>query len=233
MTAIASIYTPDGFVIGADGRRLNPDRTIESDENIKIAEYSAANLRAVGAWSGNLTFDGRNSRFDVKAETFEIAESLREQEFPTLADYAGTIAWSLFVSFREWLEHSGGIIHPDLTEVARMLLLGYVADSPQAASIYLLADRGVLTEPVLRETVDPRSPDLDVFSGKEALRDSLCASGGVRPCSSLDEAERLIRTYIEACAGAAVEGDNSIGGHIHIAAATPNGLRWLVPPRRL
>ena len=79
MTAIASVYTPDGFVIGADGRRVTPDRMVESDNTRKIFGYSAANIKAVGAWSGSLTFEGTNSTFDVKTQTLEIAEHCKNK----------------------------------------------------------------------------------------------------------------------------------------------------------
>jgi hypothetical protein len=118
MTAIAFVYTPDGFVIGADGRRRNPDGTIESDDTTKIAEYSAANIRAVGAWSGIPKFAIGNAVFDVKTQTIEIAESIKEQDFPTLLDYAGTITWSIYSRFLEWLKQPGRVIRPDLTELA-------------------------------------------------------------------------------------------------------------------
>jgi len=59
-----------------------------------------------------------------------------------LLEYAGALAWSVFIRFQEWLKCSGGIIDPRLTEVAQMRLLGYVDDSPQAASIFLRAKSG-------------------------------------------------------------------------------------------
>ena len=75
MTAIAWVYTPEGFVIGADGRQLNPRRRIESDDIVKIASYSATNVQAVGAWTGRLMFGGSAAYFDVKLQAIEIAES--------------------------------------------------------------------------------------------------------------------------------------------------------------
>ena len=114
-----------------------------------------------------------------------------------------------------------------------MTLLGYVSDSPQAAAIYLKAERGVLVEPELGEVSDPLSPILGVFSGKRAVHDSLRASGAIQPVYSLADAEMLVRNYTEGCAAVPVEGGNDIGGHIHIAVGTRGGLRWLVPPRSL
>jgi hypothetical protein len=81
MTAIASVYTPDGFVIGADGRRVNPDGRVESDDTRKIFGYSAANIRAVGAWSGSLTFEGRNSAFDVKRRPSKLQNRSKNKSF--------------------------------------------------------------------------------------------------------------------------------------------------------
>ena len=36
MTAIVSIYTPEGFVIGADGLRIGADRTVVSKTAIAL-----------------------------------------------------------------------------------------------------------------------------------------------------------------------------------------------------
>jgi hypothetical protein len=231
MTAIAWVYTPQGFVIGADGRQLDPEMRIESDNIVKIASYSAANVQAVGAWTGNLIFGSTLSRFEVKLQASEIAETFRGKVFPTLWEYAGSVAWEIFTRFQEWMERSKDIIDPALTEVAQMRLLGYVNDLPQAASIYLRASSGALIEPEAGEPRDPLSADLKLFTGNIEVWDSLKRSGSIHPSSSQADAEEMIGTYIDSCAAVAVPGVNSIGGHTHIAVATRSGLRWLIPPK--
>jgi hypothetical protein len=231
MTAIVSVYTPEGFVIGADGRLLNPEGTIESDDTQKIFECSAVNVVAAGAWSGCTRFGDSASQFDLKTRTREIAESISIEEFETLFDYAIAIAFDIEKRFLRWLRESSGSIDPKITELARMLLVGYVDGSPQSAEIHLSARQGVWQAPGLCSPTDSLSSDLNSFSGKQAIVASMRSTGEISPCMRLTDGERQIRAYIERCAGLSDEAGNSIGGHIHIAAVTPDGVRWLIPPR--
>jgi hypothetical protein len=231
MTAIASIYTPEGFVIGADGRRLNPDKTLGDDDSEKIFFLTARNVHAVGAWCGAVKFADKKSQLQLKAQTLEIAASISNREFTTLIEYTKNIAGFLHDRFLRWLNQSDAIIDPNIVELAHMRLLGYVARSPEVTSIHLSAEDGVVKLPGIGHEIDPLSRQLNVFSGKQSVHDSMCTSGEIDLCSSLADGEKLIRTYIERCAYVPVEAGNDIGGHIHIAAVTPEGACWLIPPK--
>jgi len=230
MTAIAIAYTPDGFVIGADGRQVNFDGTVVSENSQKIIEYSALNVRAAGAWSGTLQFDDGVSSFDIKTHTLEIAESVKLLEFASAEEYAQTIAGHLFDRFSGWLNSARGSVGSYTGEVARMALVGYVNGSPEQSSIFLNCEDGILSLPGIGSPIDPLSPRLQVFSGNKAVFLSMHALGGSNPCSSLADCRDKIKTYIERCANQDDAAGNTIGGHIHIAAATPQGVLWLVPP---
>jgi hypothetical protein len=56
-TAIVYAWTPDGFVIGADGRRSNLEGAHEIQDDVqKIFSVKRDGLRLVYAWSGSVHF---------------------------------------------------------------------------------------------------------------------------------------------------------------------------------
>jgi len=57
MTAIASAFTYEGFVIGADGRQLGNDKTIFSECSQKIFNFKHRHVNVAYRWCGE-TEDG-------------------------------------------------------------------------------------------------------------------------------------------------------------------------------
>jgi hypothetical protein len=57
MTAIASAFTSEGFVIGADGRQLGKDKTIFSECSQKIFNFKHRHVNVAYGWCGE-TEDG-------------------------------------------------------------------------------------------------------------------------------------------------------------------------------
>ena len=52
MTAIASAFTSEGFVIGADGRQLDRDKKIFSESSQKIFNFKSRQVDVAYAWCG-------------------------------------------------------------------------------------------------------------------------------------------------------------------------------------
>jgi len=54
MTAFASAFTSEGFVIGADGRQLGKDKKIFSESSQKIFNFKHRHVNVVYAWRGEV-----------------------------------------------------------------------------------------------------------------------------------------------------------------------------------
>jgi CheY-like chemotaxis protein len=52
MTAIASAFTSEGFVIGADGRQLDKDKKIFTESSQKIFNITNLHVHVAYAWCG-------------------------------------------------------------------------------------------------------------------------------------------------------------------------------------
>ena len=90
MTAIAYIYTPEGFVIGADGRQSTVEmgtHYIESDSVTKISLFHTGNVHGAYAWTGPTRFQWGTSVFDLKEASLKVAFDLKEMTFDSLADF--------------------------------------------------------------------------------------------------------------------------------------------------
>jgi hypothetical protein len=84
MTAIASVYTPEGFVVGADGRECLPNGDKLSDNKCKLFPAKADGTNAVYGFAGCV----KVGSFDILLESHKIEYELRDKRFKSLADYA-------------------------------------------------------------------------------------------------------------------------------------------------
>jgi hypothetical protein len=71
MTAIASAFTSEGFVIGADGRQLGKDKKIFTESAQKIFNFTYRRIDVVYAWCGEtgvLSCCMAGARWQMKVE---------------------------------------------------------------------------------------------------------------------------------------------------------------------
>lgn len=91
-TAIARIYTPEGFVVAADGRAYDPDnRMVISDSVQKIFPIEQSRRRLAYALAGTAGLTRKNSPevvFDFVSETAKAVEALAETRPRSLRHYA-------------------------------------------------------------------------------------------------------------------------------------------------
>lgn len=228
MTAIAYVCTPEGFIIGADGRLKNGLGIIESDSIQKIFRCDANNIHAAFAWAGQTRIPGRTFDFDFKAESQQLFSEISALSFTSMNEYIKEFMCRFYGRLTSWL--SEATVPLGEGEIARMTMLGYVGETSQMGNAYLYADKGILKLPSIG--LMPPNPDepLNVFSGKKAVYDAMYDRGLILPCKTLTEGATLVNHFIESCAGNPPDDSNNTGGDIHIAAVTPVKSFWVIAP---
>jgi hypothetical protein len=235
MTALVSVYTPEGFIIGADGRRRDQNtRSILSEEVRKIYAATGPNLCLAYGWTGSVVWlsEGKPN-FDFAENSQSVQSNLMSCSFSSLADYATVFSGLIY---RRLIAYNGGMVVKYQTShqgsiYARLLLVGYFDDEPMLAEVAFGHRDGLLLAPVLRQLASAPSY-FKIVSGSVTVHDALIDAGVMVPPTSIADGEELVRRYIQTCI------DNNetcaectdIGGRLHIAAVTESGFEWRVPP---
>jgi hypothetical protein len=216
MTAIASIYTPEGFVIGADGRQLTYEMdSIESDSATKIFGFAAENVRGAYAWTGSIRLTWGASVFDFKNHSSEIVNELESETSDSLKEYVVRFCLLIYEHLKSWIENSGAKFPVvDNPEMVRVRFVGFANGLPDMKSAYYPLNNGIWTAPGLGQ-VEPPIGKLNIFGGNEKVFLEMDEKGLIHACSTLAEGKALVAGYIQACA--LVDGPtiNTIGGHIY------------------
>ena len=252
-TAIVSVYSPEGFVVAADG--LSTTGGSDAQKVFPIPNPSAPTAAyAISGWAGVSDEDiGLDISFD--GECRAVANSLNWDGFKDLNTYGETFARTVGVQIQQRITEArfrGAISESDYTEKIancdRGCLLhfnGYFRGIPSMAawSILFHLDQSSVNQyyswqPVLADArnfygstvmLDLLKSDTDGYFQKyksPGFR-KLIARGGV----SLQEAIQAASSYIEACrdpkANELCSNCEAIGGRIHVATIKPiEGFAW-------
>jgi hypothetical protein len=255
-TAIVSIYSPEGFVIAADGFSTTGDG--DAQKIFPIADSPTA-AYAISGWAGVSDEDiGLDISFE--AECRAVASSLNWDGFVDLNTYGETFARTVGVQIQQEIAKArvcGAISESDYTEKIancdRWCLLhfnGYFRGVPSMAawSILFHLDQSSVNQ---YYSWQPVLGDARNFYGSTVILDLLKSGGDsgyfdkyktpsfkkliTRGGVSLQEAIQAASSYIEACSDPeadAMDGKcKCIGGKTHIATITPTeGFRWALGP---
>lgn len=234
MTALVAVSTPKGFVIGADGRRQEAcSRTVISDSIQKVLPAFCGNIYAACGIAGAGGFvNPHGAEFSTFAEVERITGDLAKQDFASVLAYAWKIAECLYERI---FEQTGGTIPseqmPNSTFVS-LLIVGYSGLIPALGQIIIPHQgRRVLAPEWTRYRVENHS-ELVISSGSELVLDDLKREGLLYQPESLSDGLDLVHFYISECIrhNKDYEDCAGIGGHIHIATATPEGFAWQIEP---
>jgi hypothetical protein len=256
MTAIALVFTKAGFVVATDGRsRLSEDENIGTDDQQKIFRGMIGPAEIAWTLAGSvLNKDKSFSLIDEVARAMQAANAVEPQPtgcYPWVEIFAAHLRASV-VKARD-----SGLIAPFSPNLAlpegagqdtfaTVFMAGYFCNGrPSSVQIKLEHHNGELRDP-LPQKLNPASygREHDTYYGslQVARRYHDCDEDKrfrryFQPLGrSLEEGLAHVKGYIEACCGPlALEVDpvicQGIGGHIHAAAVTPAGFRWLIEPR--
>lgn len=214
MTAIASIYIPNGFVMGADGRRMDEAGEIETDVAQKVFTFEKQNLKLAYAWCGLTEFQTtKGKRFDFKVATELILGQVGSIEGFSAFVSQVTLALNVFLRL-----HIGNIKVNIRTEV---LFIAYFCGVPCQAEISWTENEFRVTS--LAESVPPNRVG---FSGPKKV----CEDHGQKQfvTNTISDAVDWVREFLTD----SINDPNSrdMGGHIHILRLTNKGFTWTNPP---
>jgi hypothetical protein len=230
-TAIVYAYLPDGFVIGADGRRTDPaTNSVVCDDVQKIFSRQRNGTRITFAWSGATSFAKLGFGFT------EITDSvLLDMDFSALITFSDFLLkfsndmsaklMSMFASFGS-RRPSGWDKQPP-----QVILLVYFRDEPFVAELVLIPDK--LTFDIRKSFChSDMACCFYVFTGSKAAHDKFNPENQIPAFDSIHQAANQIRDYIRLCFVYPDDPStiNPIGGRIHIGQLKPNGFLWIDSP---
>jgi hypothetical protein len=247
-------YSSEGFVIAADGLRVNSDdRNRFTLKAKKIYDLSGGQNHIACALSGAVQYTADHSEaivFDLNNETMVAASSLREKRCRNLVGYAVRLSREINERFR--IAASDGLItdfegteseeSPDTKEIAKLFLAGFYHGAPEFVVVGFRHKAQQLQEPeILHQRMAPG--DLGFLGPKELYRllfqtdDSRFSAYRAYDARlvTMTEQCKICGNYIRACCDPeAVKidaGSASIGGHIHIATVHRDvGFTWAISP---
>jgi hypothetical protein len=232
MTVIASAYSPEGFVIAADGRRRNEGdlSRIVTDKAQKIFFGSHPQLSFAYAWAGRTSFDLPSGlRFSFLTETHNCITALAEcKTATTFIGYISVLSELLVSRLLEANNYVMPLNGSNLNqEMVRLVMVGYFEGKAMRSQIRFNHKDGWLQPEIFDITENPL--DFNIFSGSELVFKELAFE---EPPNSVSDAHKMVERYIRRCveASGVLPDCKDYGGHIHIASVTPNGQSWIIPP---
>jgi|GEM_PF-4054198 len=237
MTAVVCIYTPRGFVIAADGLRLKAiDGRVADEFTQKVFELPTTyGAIAYGCAGATLTPDGEKE-FSFYAEVARTASRL--PEMPTFDSFIHAILDGVYRAFTDFVTESQGSLDNLLRSQREgdrlfgVVIAGYFKEQPMRGVIEIIK-QGRAFVPNVKDLAPARSEFYMHSGSNEALEIVRCKPGFQRPFT-LREAMVQGRDYIQFCKDRRGSDPECacIGGHIHVAAITPTGFRWMIPPKK-
>jgi hypothetical protein len=234
-TAIVSAYTPEGFVIGADGlRREAKTNEITTRKAIKLHFTETSNGCIGYAWAGTTSILADGASFNFIQESESVAKDLAATTFEYFPDYTIRFTDLIYQHFnRANLEDkfAGNLaLIAEGKVVCRIVFVGYFLGAPWRARFEVTKKGKVLTGIHLID-VREKPIDFDIFSGSELMKDKFQPRLDFAP-ATLKQATDLVRDYIQRCIDNPYHDKEceEIGGRIHIAAITPRGFHWIQEP---
>jgi hypothetical protein len=243
-TAIARIYTPDGFVIAADGREAHTvTGRVRSDEEQKIFHLRHGLCDMACVVTGTARIDSKQRVYRIGAELSLAANAIAGRHVNNLGEYVELLAHHVQIS------PSYRAIPPnDLSRAQPTILLldGFVAGEPMRAKAAI--DHNPASKVVTVNFQGLLPGDLIAF-GSRVIYESLVLNPETIPdvllpyrkiCRekprNMPDAIRVAQAFIQAHCDPAVRLIDpkryaGIGGHVHVATITSGaGFQWAIPP---
>jgi hypothetical protein len=250
-TAIVRVYNPDGFVIAADGRKMNThrDRSIVSDDTQKVFKIEGPETLAAYAMAGiiELSTDDESDDivFDLRSEIATAVEYLSSRRTTNLLGYATRLSRIVNRQLAD-AKRSGKIRRypvrpsaiPELgNTIARLYLDGYHNHIPLRVDVRFFHKDQELSNPeILPQGLYPGRP---ITFGSVLIADQLFGGKDDRLArfhkhwtSTLKGGIDMCHDYLAACSSPEGleldDGCSGVGGRIHIATITPQGgFNWV------
>jgi hypothetical protein len=226
MTAIAIVFMPESFVIGADGLRQTTDKSKTIYDAQKIFKFQTEKITAAYGWCGHTVVWNEDNPeqvfFDFGAVTGPILTiaSLLALDIDGFVENVRARLLAHLMQSNDM--YTGWISAAKPGSVARMLVAGYFNLDPFSFAIDV--NQINLLPSVTARRFNP-SNDLRVFSGHPSTAEDESLK---RVPVDVEDARNLVHEYIQKCI------DNpeckDIGGRTHVAVVSPNSFDWIDAP---
>jgi hypothetical protein len=218
MTAIVSAYTPEGFVLAADGLRLDFHDALVGDRAIKIFSIKTPILNTAYACAGAVKMFQKTEVIDTAGIIRDCVERAKQNSYQSFSEFVTALQGRLNKSFLQvWFI------------TIKILIVGYRNDGAWRAQLKAAPSDNFRTVFELCELCEA-PVDFNIFNGSPKMFAQI--ESDICEPETLEDAASLVRKYIELCAlNRYTEPEcNAIGGHIHIAATSPQSFYWMIPP---
>ena len=218
MTLIATLFSPDGFAVVSDGRRISESGECLSDEARKVFLYEKGGTKLFYGWAGRTSFDTPLCRFDFAEQTaFALSDLLDEERPQTTAALCDWVRVTLHAKLIACL--GAAEVCPTGGRSKELIAIGTLGGFLNGVAFQLVlqfcCQNGLLLTPeVLKQEVDPYP--FVIVSGPDV--------SSPEP-KTMDDAIKFARRYAET--GIKDFGDaRGLGGLVQIATITRNGMAW-------
>lgn len=228
MTAIASAFTSEGFVIGADGRQLGKGNKVFSESSQKIFNLRYRHVDVAYAWCGETSAINESNQvlydlYAIARIALRSAVQLAARQFPSFIQQSCTGIYEGIIKSPIVRQITNSDSLPE--SKARMLLNGYFDGQPLMAEFHV-RDTDRIRVQAERVLMPIPSPTRNLFNGcarqNEKYKNAL-------PTTTL-EALKLVSDYIQ-CIDNPDSDCSGMGGHRHIAHLTSDGFYWIDAPK--
>jgi hypothetical protein len=244
-TAIARIYTREGFVIAADGRESDQSGNVRSDRVQKIfsVEHPCRRLAYTIAGKIQLTqlFSPGEVLFDFVGETSKALEDLAHSKCRSLIDFSRALADKLMFPLSDAKTARLSATPPGFANSesnTHIFIDGYYNHLPKRTHIIFHHFGAAQTETDKKATIGSLRSNHGYGSQRVLQRldeeDDFFAD--YKPCKISEEltladaiviARNRVRAHFDPLAIKLDPSCRAMGGHIHIAKVTrEDGLRW-------
>jgi hypothetical protein len=243
-TAIVSIYTPEGFVIAADGRELQMEtKTVVNDSVQKIHPVSHPQGELAYSFAGTDKITPRGSgevMFDFIHETLQATDVLAARRYKSLWHYAEAlrdILWPLPEQARQALS-----TFESSPQETMIFLEGYHDGRPKRVRLTFFNDG--LQEPevsadfksgtVLGVIPEKVANILDRVTGHGPLAAYRARLNGIETMSeAIKTSQKVVAALKDPEALQIDPRCEGIGGHVHVCKITfTDGFQWIIKPLR-
>jgi hypothetical protein len=235
MTLIATVWSPEGFAIAADGLQVYEDHA-NSETRIEDVQkiFSTAFVNDTGfawAWVGYTGAEfvsGR--RYDLKEITERVIAELPDDDLDDPQSYFDKIALRIFYELEPPDSIPSSI--PDSDD--DVIFVGYLAGKPLWVEITFQRREGMFLPPVVIEPrIEPRN--FNAFAGSKTISKQMKDAGKLSQPVRLSEAIRAVHEYAKTCVESReiVPDCKNFGGTVHVATVTKEGFAWKIEPKNL
>jgi len=231
MTLIASMWSPEGFAIVADGLQILEGRspvvtkTRHNAQKIFFTPFINQTGFAFG-WAGATAFNlASGTHISFVKITEQVMESLPDSAYLEDAEaYFGRVARNIFSDLPVGVDLRGQFD-------AEVMFVGYLRDNPLRVEITFSHTETKFLPPTIKSLEHAPLP-FKLLSGSKIIAAKMEEAGLIQQPLNLSQATEMVRRYAQVCidSNQSIPDCANLGGQVSLAHVTPQGCKWINPP---